>query len=280
MQLADLHTHTTYSDGILSPDQLLAAAVAAGISALSITDHDTTDGCRDALTHLHKYPIDFITGIELSCFEENREYHLLGYGVDLDNEPLQEHIQEFTKSRFKRAEIIHQKLKNLGINIKFEDIIERAGKAPVTRPHIAEVLREAGYVETAKEAFHRYIGDYGPAFQGKTYFPIDKAIKLVNQAGGVACLAHPGYTVDQARLYRMIEVGLDGIEVNHPMHNETQRKNYHSIAGQYWLLETGGSDFHGNKEYDYNNFGKEGVSISVVESIRYHSGKNSKKKPV
>lgn len=268
--LADLHTHTRCSDGILSPEQLIKAAIEVGLSAISITDHDTLDGCIEIQPVLSSYKIDFITGIELSCYEDNKEYHILGYGVELNDAPLVKHIEDYKESRIKRAEMIHNKLQRLGINISFTDILEKAGKAPVTRPHIAEVIKDAGYVEKTKEAFHRFIGDHGPAYQSKTLYPVDKAIKMINKAGGVAVLAHPANTIEPAKLYKFIESGLDGIEVHHPMHNDTQRKFYHSIASQYWLLETGGSDFHGNREYDYNNFGKEGVAQSIVESIKYH----------
>ena len=269
--LADLHTHTSFSDGILSPEQLLKAAVETGLSAIAITDHDTVDGCIDARKHIDKYNIDFIDGIELSCFEDNREYHILGYGFDLYNPALVKHIEEYKILRMKRAETIHKKLLKLGININFNDIVEKAGKAPVTRPHIAEVIKEAGYVERAKDAFYRYIGDKGPAYEGKTFFPVANAISMINNAGGIVSLAHPANSIEPKKLYEFIEAGLDGVEVFHPVHNDEQKKFYHSIVSQYLLIETGGSDFHGNKEYDYMNLGKIGIGKNTVDSIKLNS---------
>lgn len=270
-QLADLHTHTIFSDGVLTPRQLMEKAVAKGISALSITDHDTVDGCVDARLHLPDFNIDFIDGVEISCFEEQKEYHILGYAMDITDKELVFHLEEFKKARYKRAEIMQYKLNSLGININFNDILEKAGKAPITRPHIAEVLLEAGYVSSMKEAFNKFIGDNGPAYQAKATFPVEKAIKIINKAGGMAVLAHPANYVDSSKLYKMIESGLDGIEVIHPMHNERLRRHYHKIAGQYWLIETGGSDFHGSRDFDEKNFGLEGVHPSVLDSIRYHT---------
>ncbi len=265
--VGDLHTHTTCSDGVLTPDELLIKAKAIGLSAISITDHDNVAGVRKALESEHSADILLIPGIELSCFENGKEYHILGYMIDIDNKLLTSHIAEYRKARMARAKLMHHKLKSLGLNINFDDILEIAGTAPVTRPHIAQAIKTAGYIDNLKDAFYKYIGDGGPAYQAKPNYPVRNGIKLINNAGGVAVLAHPGNFVEPAVLYEMIENGLDGIEVIHPIHNESQRRFYSSIASQYWLLQTGGSDFHGNRDYDELNFGKEVVSYSVIESL-------------
>ncbi len=269
--LSDLHTHTNFSDGVLSPEDLIIKAKKVGLVALSITDHDNADGVRIALDLQNKYDILIIPGIELSCNDQGKEYHILGYGFDLDNPPMVKHIEEYRITRLRRAESMHRKLKSLGMDINFDDILEIAGSAPVTRPHIAQAIKTAGYTDTLKDAFYRFIGDGGPAYQAKPTFTVENAVKLINNAGGVAVLAHPAHFVEPAVLYKMIEVGLDGIEVVHPMHSDTLRRFYSSIASQYWLLQTGGSDFHGNREFDEINFGKEGVSSAIIESLKFRA---------
>lgn len=269
--LGDLHTHTVFSDGVLTPEELLIKAKSVGLSAISITDHDNADGVRIALDLQEKYDIYVVAGIELSCNENGKEYHILGYGFDLDNTDMVKHIDAYRITRLRRAESMHRKLKSLGLNINFDDILVIAGSAPITRPHIAQAIKTAGYTDNLKEAFYRFIGDGGPAYQAKPTFTVENAVKLINNAGGVAVLAHPANFVEPSKLYKMIEVGLDGIEVVHPMHNDTLRRFYSSIASQYWLLQTGGSDFHGNRDWDEINFGKEGVSSSVIDSLRYRS---------
>jgi 3',5'-nucleoside bisphosphate phosphatase len=130
---------------------------------------------------------------------------------------------------------------------------------------------ELGITNTLKEAFLLYLGEGSPAYEAKAQFPIEKAIKLINSCGGVAVLAHPAKSITPEQLYSVIKMGLDGVEVYHPTHDSKMQGFYHSIASQYWLLETGGSDFHGNRDYDNINFGKSVVPYSVVESIKTHS---------
>lgn len=267
----DLHTHTVYSDGVLTPDELLAKAKTVGLSAISVTDHDNIEGTKIALELGPKYGLEVISGIELSCFENGKEYHILGYGFDVDDEELQKYVEDYRVSRLKRAEAIHSKLQALGVEIHFDDILEIAGSAPVTRPHIAAAIKSAGYVDTLKDAFNKFIGDSSPAYHGKPNYSVENAVKMINRSGGVAILAHPANFVEQSKLYKMIEVGLDGIEVIHPMHNDVLRRYYASIASQYWLIQTGGSDFHGNRDWDEINFGKETVPASILDSLKYRS---------
>lgn len=270
-KVIDLHTHTNFSDGILTPKELLEKAVDLGISAIAITDHDTVDGYKAAKKTSENMPIELVVGCEFSCFENGKEYHLLGYEFDIENPILKNHLQHYHKFRLIRAKQIYNKLSQIGIEVEFDAILEKANGAAIARPHIAAVLVDHGYVNDMREAFNLYLGDGRPAYHPKANFPVAAAIEMINNAGGVAVLAHPADFVSQKDLYKMIQSGLDGIEVNHPIHNEEKKKYYHSIASQYWLLETGGSDFHGSRPYDEGNFGKFIVPYSVLESIRYHS---------
>ncbi len=266
--LADLHTHTTHSDGLLTPEELFIKATACGIKGLSITDHDTLEGNIEAKELSKKYNIDFIEGIELSCFDSQNEYHILGYGIDIYDEELNKHINQFKQKRLERAEAMTKRLNNLGVNIKFNDIVDKAGTSPITRPHIAQVIMDSGYVSSRKDAFNLYIGDNKPAFEVKAIFQVENAIKMINTAGGVAVIAHPSSFVTQKKLFKFIEAGLDGIEVHHPLHTKKMRREFHSIANQYWLLETGGSDFHGDRPNETELFGYEGVPMMTIQQIR------------
>ncbi len=271
--VADLHIHTTYSDGAKTPEDILIRLDNIGLQACAITDHDTVDGCIKALSLQKKYKVEIISGIELSCHEKKREYHLLGYNIDVNNDKLRSHLEEFKHSRRIRAEKILQKLKKVRIELELDYIEEIAGVAPITRPHIANAMIQNKLVNTWKEAFLLYLGDGRPGYVEKMNFPISEAIKMVNQAGGIASLAHPGRSITQENLYKVIDYGLDAIEVIHPGHDISLRNYYQTIAGQYWLMSTGGSDYHGSRDYDDFNFGKFTVPYSTVESIKMHSHK-------
>jgi len=269
----DLHTHTTYSDGILTPAELLTKAESKGLRAISITDHDSIDGCIEARELSKEYFVEIIDGIEFSCYEDAKEFHILGYNFDIYNPELKRYLEKFREERYKRAGKIVEKLNNLKIPIEFNDVEVKAGKAPIARPHIAAVMNDMGIVPNLKEAFWHYLADGKPAYEPKSNFTISQALKVINKAGGVAVLAHPGKYLTQDELYKVIKIGIDGIEVVHPSHDETLVNFYRKTASQYWLLATGGSDYHGNREYDEVNFGKYIMPYSVVDSIKFHSNR-------
>lgn len=268
MEIADLHTHTTFSDGVLTPHELLEKAVAAGLKAISITDHDTVDAHKDAVNYAGDYDIELISGCEISCYDNGKEFHILGYGVDIYDENLNNFTKQFKKVRLERAKKMHSKLSNLGIQFDFDLILDKADEASISRPHIAQVLVDLEHVQNLKAAFNLYLRDHGPAYYPKDTFPVAQAIELINNAGGIAVLAHPANFVTQAELYQMIRSGLDGIEIVHPSHRESHRKFYQSVANQYWLIGTGGSDYHGNKDWDEINFGKSVIDYKIVNSIK------------
>jgi len=269
---ADLHTHTLYSDGVLSPEQLLIKAQERGITILSITDHDTMDGYVVGEAIADKYGIELISGIELSCFEDGVDYHILGYFLDPDYPRLKTHLDIFRRERVKRAERIVKKLRNLSVNIHLDDVLERAGAGTIGRPHIAAEMVKNGYVKDLKNAFDRFLANGKPAFEGKPKFHVSEGVDLINASGGLAVLAHPGQ-MSYDRLHYIIECGIDGLEVVHPSHPLDIRVYYHNVAMHYWLLETGGSDFHGTRTYDESNFGEFVVQPSAVESMLNHLAK-------
>jgi len=270
--VADLHTHTLYSDGILTPEQLILKAQGRGVSFLAITDHDTMDGYRVGESIARKHSIELIAGIELSCYENGTDHHILGYFLDPDYPRLKTHLTIFRRERMKRAERIVNKLRNLSVNIKLDDVLERAGAGTIGRPHIAAEMVKSGYVKDLKSAFDRFLATGKPAFESKPKFAVAEGIDLINSAGGLAVLAHPGQ-MSYDKLHMVIEAGIDGIEVIHPSHPLDVRVYYHNVAMHYWLLETGGSDFHGTRPYDDDNFGEFVIQASAIESMINHLAK-------
>ena len=267
-QLADLHTHTIFSDGILSPTELFTKAKEVGLSAIAITDHDTMDGYLASIHIAEELGIQLVPGIELSCYENARDYHLLGFFQDPDNPNLKKNLELFRHEREKRAERIVNKLNRQNVDVSFNDVLDKAGVAPVARPHIAAVMIEQGHSPDIKKAFDQYLSYGKPAYEPKWNFPVELGVKLLNEAGGVAVLAHPGRYLPQQILAKFIQKGLDGIEVIHPSHSEETQIYYKSLVDHYCLLSTGGSDFHGSREYDATNFGKFTVPVSIIEAMQ------------
>ncbi|MBI3258922.1 MAG: PHP domain-containing protein [Ignavibacteriae bacterium] len=268
--VADLHSHTLRSDGVLTPEELLKKASELGLTALSITDHDTMDGYIEAEPLAAQYNIELIPGIEISCYENDRDYHVLGYFVDPDNKVFQQHLDIFRREREKRAERIVKRLQGMDLPVHFDDVLIKAGSATIGRPHVAAVMVDAGVTDSMKKAFDRYLGNGRSAYEPKPNFPVSKGIELINNAGGVAVLAHPGRDLPAHILMSIIQSGIDGIEVVHPSHQPELQRHYREIAALYCLIETGGSDFHGNRDYDHVNFGKVTIPYSLVEAMKYH----------
>jgi len=271
---ADLHTHTTYSDGACSPEELINKAVRAGIEIISITDHDNTKGFKEAYEAGKKLGVEVIPGVEISSEISNREIHILGYLFDPDNIELEHYLNFFRAERIKRASRIVDKLRNLGFDIHLDDVLEKAKNSSVGRPHIAQVMLEKRIVSSYYEAFNKYIGNGLPAFEKKVHVSPESAFKIINDAGGLSFIAHPG-NIPENLLKELIESGMDGIEVIHPSHSRLQQKFYRGIVNSYFLLESGGSDYHGGKREDDNNFGQHCTGTSSVEAMRKRLMKNS-----
>lgn len=267
--IADLHVHTTYSDGTLTPSELVLKAKEAGLSAVAITDHDTVDGIEKALLAGKQQGITVVPGIELSAHINGKEIHLLSYYFDWTNEELRQLLQKFREERLKRAEHIIQKLNKMKLPVTLDHVLELAGDGVVARPHIARALVERGLVSSYRQVFDEYIGDDRPAYVKKFEFSVKEAIGLVRKAGGITSLAHPGHNVSEEELLQLIRAGIDGIEVVHPSHSEQETQFYHGIATEYYLLETGGSDYHGGMKESDQLFGKVYVSCSVLDAMRH-----------
>jgi len=265
---ADLHTHTTHSDGALVPYDLIQRAHRAGLEVLSITDHDNVGALDEAIEWGKGLGMEVITGLELSVSLGEKDVHVLAYFIDHRNQDLLDYLTFFRRERLKRAERIVQKLNKINIPLKLEAVLEQAGIGSVGRPHIANALLDGKHIGTYHEAFEKFIGNSGPAFEKKYQLSPADAFKLITKAGGLSFLAHPGKFISELDLSQLIKNGLDGIEVIHPAHDDKLREYYRGLVNQYFLLESGGSDFHGGKKNDDYALGVFTVPMHIVETMR------------
>ncbi len=268
MLRADLHTHTTASDGRLSPPGLVEKAHLRGLAVLSITDHDTLAAYPTATLAAERYGIDLLPGVELSANVGGADVHLLGYGFDLGDAGLRDHLARYRAERHERAEEIVGRLRALGHPVELERVLALTQGGTVGRPHIARALVEAGHAETVQGAFARYIGDGAPAFVPKGKATAEELVALVHAAGGVCVLAHPGSWVQVRFAERLAAAGLDGIETVHPAHDDDLREHWRAVARRLGLLETGGSDYHGFNPRDDERFGQYTVPVERAVALR------------
>jgi predicted metal-dependent phosphoesterase TrpH len=263
----DLHMHSTFSDGVLTPTVLVDRAVGEGLSLISLTDHDCVDGLPEAIQAGKKRGVEVVPGVELSCEFRERDLHVLGYGVDPHDATFRKALQLFQETRHKRGIKIIEKLNALGINIEPAEVLAKAGKGALGRPHVAAVLVDKGVVSTTSEAFDKYIAEGGPAYVPKYKMSAREAIDLIRRAGGLAFIAHPGvFLENKAEIYDLVAMGFDGIEVYHPKHSATRAEELRRIAEERRMLVSGGSDFHGFSGRDV--MGTQDVPYSVWEKIR------------
>ena len=245
-ELADLHLHSTYSDGVYSPHELAAMAKAAGITVLALTDHDTLKGLPEMGEAAREAGIAFIPGVEFSTRWENRQVHIIGYGIDEHNTLLLERLADVRNARRSRLEKIVKRLHEMGMDVEVP--VPEEGQRAVGRPHIARALVNQGYVKTVQEAFDKYIGEGRPAYRPQTKMTPPEAVMLIHQAGGLAVQAHPEEIGDRALALKLLAaLAYDGIEVYHPSAKDKDTEAFWlKIAAERKLLITGGSDFHGN----------------------------------
>ena len=265
----DLHTHSVFSDGTLTPEALVARAVDRHLAALAVTDHDTLEGverARDAAAGA----LELVTGIELSSALDGMDLHILGYYVDPEDSRLRDRLLRFREDRRRRALAIVERLAAVGAPVDPEGVLRRAGPGVVGRPHVAEALVEAGHVESLDQAFRRFLGPQGVAFVPRPAFTPREAIELIHAADGVSVLAHPGALLSDEVVERLVDAGLRGIEVWHPQHSPTTVRRYRALATRLGLVETGGSDFHSLQRG--SDLGDVPVPITVLGPLKQAAG--------
>ncbi len=246
----DLHTHSTYSDGTETVEANVARALELGLAGLGVTDHDTTDGLMPAAAAAEGTDLEIVPGIEFSAEFDGASLHVLAYWIDPANPLLRAELKRLTDTRFRRGEMMIEKLQELGYDISFERVREIAGDDLIARPHIAQAMVEAGIVQQEKEAFDRFISDDGIAYVPKHALAPQDALELIKGAGGVCVLAHPGMwkgngSVPDELIESMAAGGMVGLEVDHPDHDAEQRAYYGALADRLGLVRTGASDCHG-----------------------------------
>ncbi len=270
MQKADLHAHTTASDGTFSPRELVALAKKNGLCAVAITDHDTTNGLLEAITAGKELGVEVVPGIELSTTFEGKEVHVLGYYYDPTDEELIALTDRMREDRLNRLDKMIARLQEGGIAITKEEVLAEAQGA-VGRPHIARVLIRKGYVQDLPEAFDRYLGAGKLGYVPRLKVTPEDAVRLIVQAGGSPVVAHPGLVGKDYLFDTLVPLGLVGLEAHHPDHPLEKRDHYEQLASQHGLLVTGGSDFHGAGAEHRGELGSVHVSYDVVEALQKHA---------
>src|SRR4030042_2304519 len=244
---ADLHLHTTASDGRYSPEELVGKAAGLGLEVIAITDHDSVNGVAPALKAAQSFPsLKVIPGVEIGTDVPAVEVHVLGYFINYVDAGLVDKLVELRDSRKIRARKMIAKLANLGVSVEWERVQEIAGSGSVGRPHVAQAIMEKGYVQSLKEAFIKYIGRDGPAYAERDKMTPQEVVELLVKVGGLAVLAHPADNDDLEDLIpRLQRVGLAGIEVYYNAYGKSNVQHLASLARKHRLIATGGSDFHG-----------------------------------
>lgn len=246
-RMADLHAHSTASDGAATPVELVQQARQAGLSTVAVTDHDTVEGVGAARAAGDGLGLTVVAGVELSAVDGEQEIHILGLHLE-DPHTLAPLLAELRDSRRRRAATMVSALRAAGIPLTIEAVMVEAGEGAVGRPHVARALMAGGWVRDQRDAFDRFLGAGRPAFVPKRHLALSDAIRLVHAAGGIAVYAHPGRDGIRSRLEAFRGMGLDGIEVLHPGHSAEDVARLRALSDFLQLVPSGGSDWHGGTE--------------------------------
>ncbi len=273
--MIDLHTHSTFSDGSFTPEQLAFEAARCGLSAIALTDHDNIEGIDRFMAACHKHEVRGVAGVEISLDFPNGSMHLLGYFIDHHNQALAQHIQQLKTGRAYRNQKILEQIQAMGMPITMQEVAAFAGEDNVGRLHFAQALVARGYVRSRDEAFDRYLAKGKPGYASRPRLTPADGVEIIRSAGGLAALAHPfTLALDKQALDDLVgdlaQAGLQGIEVIYPQHNPKQIKQYRDLASKFNLVVTGGTDFHGAAMPDIklgSGFGNFSVPDSVLEEL-------------
>jgi predicted metal-dependent phosphoesterase TrpH len=286
LNYADLHTHTTASDGLHTPTENVHMAERAGLSAVAITDHDTVAGLAEAAAAGEYIGITVVPGVEISTVANGQDIHILGYYIDYSNDLFLKRLEQLRETRERRNEMMIERLQQLGFDITMEEVRNKAGsESPggagssaanrfsdetVGRPHMADVMIKKGYVASMKEAFDLYLGRDGKAYVNPPRINPTEAVNWIHEAGGTAVIAHPGLYHDDTVVEELIRYGVEGIEVYHSDHSPDQEAHYLAIAQRHNLIVTAGSDFHGERagEVFHGRIGSKKINAEVIERLR------------
>ena len=251
--MVDLHLHTTASDGRLSPHDLVTRAAAAGLTVISVTDHDTTAGLADARRTARRLGVRFVEGIEITAVENARDVHVLGYFFDPEDPGLATFLDGQRRDRQRRVREMGARLAGLGCPIDVDALLENAarhGGRSVGRPLLADALVAAGYALDRDDAFERLLANGRPAFVPRRGATVAGIVEIIKRAGGIASLAHPALTCVDDAIPRFAAAGLGAIEVRHIDHDRAAEKRYRRMAASLGVAVSGGSDYHADPARD------------------------------
>ena len=266
--MIDLHSHTTHSDGQRTPGELFDEAKAAGVAVLAVTDHDTVAGLVECAAAAVRVGLRLVPGIELSSELHGREVHVLGHFVDATSPALLELQRWMMAERRERMERMVEKARAKGLRVTLAQVIALSGGENLGRPHLARALVDAGHASSVKDAFDHYLNARGSLFVDRQRYPVADAIALIHSAGGTASLAHPGANkVSKQELKGLAEVGLYAVEALHPEHVPNQVEAFTRWAGEFGLLVTGGSDYHGPAVQPGRTLGTRSLSAEAFAKL-------------
>jgi predicted metal-dependent phosphoesterase TrpH len=262
----DLHVHTTASDGVLSPTEVVRKALAIGLATIAITDHDTVQGIGEGLEAAKGTRLEVIPGVEISADVSRTEVHILGYYIAPDASVLRDRLQVLRAARFVRARRMVAKLARLGLQIEWSRVQQIASGATVGRPHVARAMLEKGYVPSVDRAFNLYIGSRGPAYVERYKVSPSEAIKLILAAGGLPVLAHPLQATQL--IPELAKCGLAGLEAYYPGYSSDETRFLLDLGARHGLIATAGSDFHGEDGKAENELGAVWSPPDVIANVR------------
>lgn len=268
--VADLHVHSTASDGEYSPEDLVDQAIDAGLDVLSLTDHDTLAGVDRAVAHGAKRGLEVITGCELTTYDQEIELHVLAYFVSTSTDtPLSELLKLARARRKERALEMAARLRDTGIAIEDDAVrAEAAGADAVGQPHVARALVAGGHATSVVGAIRKYLRKGCPGYAPKYRVTPKEAIRAIHESGGIAVLAHPGLAPHDELIVPLFRLGMDGVEADHHMHSKQNRRFYSGLARRYERGVSGGSDFHGPRVKPDVSVGSSGVTREALSDLR------------
>ncbi len=264
----DLHSHSTASDGTLTPADLVREAARRGVRVLAVTDHDSTEGLAEALAEASRHPpLQIVPGIEINCDVEGAEIHVLGYCMDYEAPWFQDFCRRQRAERRDRVHRMVARLAELGMPIDPERVFAIVREGSAGRPHVARAMVERGYVKTVREAFDKYLASGKPAHVPRAKLTPAEAVRLIRKARGVPVLAHPGLAHRDELIPDLVAAGLMGIECYYSEHSPAQTASYVQTCRDGGLVATGGSDFHGPR-VRAGRLGTPAVPMAVWEALQ------------
>lgn len=247
-RFGDLHIHTTFSDGLLTPEQVVIKAKENGLDVVAIVDHDAVGGVEPAIRAGKKHNVEVVPAVELSCMVGENDIHIIGYYINYKHKKLVDRLKCIQNKRLERAKTIVERLAEQGAEVEIERVLELAGNGAVGRPHIAQALLEEGHINCYDEAFWKYIGYHCPAYVPKEKLFPQQVIELINNFHGIAVLAHPMSYNNRSTINYLIDQGIRGLEVWRPEYSENEIKYLMNLVQSHNLLATGGTDCHGGRK--------------------------------